>query len=92
MHVKNITDIQCIRDHLMQKIYQHWLSITTKWSAQYSLKAGVISRFVRGFGQAGLDKQLNVHCIYRPIHSVKFSASSGNQLEYNGSQGANGSH
>ena len=27
----------------------------------------------------------------RPIHSVTFSASSGDQLEYNGSQGANGS-
>ena len=28
---------------------------------------------------------------YRPIHSMKFSASSGDQLEYNDSQGASGS-
>ena len=28
---------------------------------------------------------------YRPIHSMKFSASIGDQLEYNASQGARGS-
>ena len=27
---------------------------------------------------------------YRPIHSIKFSATSGDQLEYNGGQGASG--
>ena len=27
---------------------------------------------------------------YRPIHSMKFSAISGDQLKYNGSQGASG--
>ena len=27
---------------------------------------------------------------YTPIHYVKFSASNGDRLEYNGSQGANG--
>ena len=33
----------------------------------------------------------NYHRKYRPIYSVKFSASSGDQLEYNSSQGASGS-
>ena len=28
-------------------------------------------------------------CTYTPIHCVKFSVSSGDLLEYNGSQGAN---
>ena len=29
--------------------------------------------------------------VYRPIHSMMFSTSIGDQLEYNGCQGANGS-
>ena len=29
--------------------------------------------------------------VYRPIHNVKLFASNGDQLEYNGSQGASGS-
>ena len=37
-----------------------------------------------------LEKREEIIAVYRPIHSMKFSASSGDQLEYNGSQGASG--
>ena len=40
--------------------------------------------------QFGTSFEIEFLKVYRRIHHVKFSAFRGNQLEHNGSQGANG--